>query len=223
ARRRARASYRAYARMIIDTIWIHAVRPDEVLEHGAIEGVEWMDQARDAGRGGLLVLVHLGSWDLGASMALAAGHSVSSVMAPVGTPTITALLAWSRRAKNMELYAPAAAARGLLRALRRGRLVALLVDLPEGGPTTEVRFCNGPVNFSTGPAFLARVSGAPLLPVSCWREGARYTVHVYPPFHPAPGEGDQAVMQRVADVLEPDVHRLPEQWYPFNQIYTDER
>jgi phosphatidylinositol dimannoside acyltransferase len=222
ARRRARASYRSYARMIIDTIWIHAIGLDRMFEYGEVEGVENLHNTRDAGRGGILVLVHHGSWDIGASMVRAAGHAASTVMAPVGTPSISALLAWSRKAKDLELFAPAAAARGLLRALRRGRLVAILVDIPEGGPTTEVRFCNGPVSFSTGPAFLARVTGAPLVPVSCWRDGAKFTVHVREPFHPAEGDDDQAVMQRVAAILEPEVHRIPAQWYPFNPIYTDE-
>jgi lauroyl/myristoyl acyltransferase len=222
ARRRARASYRSYSRMIIDTIWIHSIGLDQMFEHGGVDGVENLHNTRDAGRGGILVLVHFGSWDIAASMALAAGHAATTVMAPVGTPSITALLAWSRKAKDMELFAPAAAARGLLRALRRGRLVALLVDIPEGGPTTEVRFCNGPVSFSTGPAFLARVTGAPLVPVSCWRDGGRYTVQVCEPFHPAEGDDDRAVMQQVAAILEPEIRRRPEQWYPFNPIYTDE-
>jgi KDO2-lipid IV(A) lauroyltransferase len=222
ARRRARASYRNYARMIIDTIWIHAISLDEMFEHGHITGVENLHSTRDAGRGGILVLAHFGSWDIAASMALAAGHPVTTVMAPVGTPSITALVAWSRRAKQMDLYAPAAAARGLLRALRRGRWVAILIDIPEGGPTTEVRFCNGPVRFSTGPASLARLTGAPLVPISCWRTGAGYHVDVRAPFHPASEDDEQAVTQTIATILEPDVLRLPEQWYPFNQIYTDE-
>ncbi len=222
ARRRARASYRSYARMIVDTIWIHSIGLGEMFEHGEMDGLENLDNTRDAGRGGVLVLVHFGSWDIAASMALAAGHSVTTVMAPVGTPSITALLAWSRKVKDMELFAPEAAARGLLRALRRGRLVALLVDIPEGGPTTDVRFCNGPVRFSTGPAILARVTGAPVVPVACWRHAGGYTVHVCAPFHPAEGDDDVAVMQQVAAILEPEVRRRPEQWYPFNPIYTDE-
>jgi len=222
ARRRSRASYRAYSRMIIDTIWIHAIALDEMFAHGEMVGLEHMDKARDAGRGGILVLTHFGSWDVAGSVALAAGHDISTVMAPVGTPSITALLAWSRRVKKMELFAPATAARGLIRALRRGRLIALLVDIPEGGPTTEVRYCNGPVLFSTGPAFLARLTGAPILPVSCWRTSTKYIVHVREPFHPSEGDDEQVVMQRIASTLEPDVRRIPEQWYPFNQIYTDE-
>jgi KDO2-lipid IV(A) lauroyltransferase len=222
ARRRARASYRSYSRMIVDTIWIHAISLDEMFEHGRIDGVENLHNTRDAGGGGILVLAHFGSWDIAASMSLAAGHAVTTVMAPVGPPSITAVLAWSRRVKDMELFAPAAAARGLIRALRRGRLVALLVDIPEGGPTTTVRFCNGPMSFSTGPAFLARVTGAPLIPISCWRTDRGYLVHVREPFRPAEDDDEQAVMQRVAAALEGDIRRVPEQWYPFNQVYVDE-
>ncbi len=222
ARRRARASYRAYARMIVDTLWIHAVGREEMADHGHIRGVEHLDSARDARTGGIVVMVHFGSWDIAASMALAAGHAVTSVMAPVGPPSVTALLAWSRRAKQMELFAPETAARGLIRALRKGRLVALLVDIPEGGPNTMVEYCRGPVAFSTGPATLARLTGAPIIPVSCWRTGARYVVAVQEGWHPSSGEDEEAVMQRVATALEVDPLRLPEQWYPFNPIYTDE-
>ena len=222
ARRRARASYRNYARMIVDTIWVHAIPLDEMLEHGHIHGVERLHATRDTGSGGIIALVHHGSWDIAASMALAAGHAVTTVMAPVGPPEVTALLAWSRRAKRMELYTAASAARGLIRAVRQGRLVAILVDIPEGGPTTPVRWCRGPVLFSTGPATLARITGAPVIPVGCWRTARGYHVDIHAPLEIDPVDDDESLMQRIADVLEADVRRVPEQWYPFNPIYTDE-
>ncbi|HEY7926816.1 MAG TPA: lysophospholipid acyltransferase family protein [Candidatus Dormibacteraeota bacterium] len=221
ARRRARASYRSYARMIVDTVWIHAIGLDELFAHGAVEGVEHLNNARDAGKGGILIIAHFGSWDVAASLALAAGHPISTVMAPVGPQWITELLAWSRKAKKMELFTPMAAARGLLRALRGGRMVALLIDIPEGGPTTTVQFCNGPVDFSTGPAFLARRTGAPIIPAECWRTDAGYILRLRDPLVAGEDEDDQAVTQRVATILEQPIRRIPEQWYPFNEIYTD--
>lgn len=221
ARRRARASYRYYARTIVDGLWIHAVGLTEMFDHGSIEGAENLDDARDAGRGGILVLVHFGSWDIAASLALAAGHPVTTVMAPVGAAWTTQLLAWSRRVKQMELFSPSTAARGLIRALRRGRIVALLVDIPEGGPTTTVQFCRGPVAFSTGPASLARLTGAPLLPAECWWTGTGYRVRIHSPYRPAADEDDHAVTQRLATILERKIHAYPEQWYPFNEIYED--
>lgn len=221
ARRRARASYRSYARMIVDTLWIHAIGLDEMFAHGSVEGVEYLNNARDAGKGAVLVTAHFGSWDIAASLALAAGHPVTTVMAPVGPPWITELLAWSRKAKKMELFTPMAAARGLLRALREGRIVALLIDIPEGGPTTTVQFCNGPVDFSTGPAFFARRTGAPIIIAECWRTKAGYILRLRPPLFPGEDEDDNAVTQRVATILEESIRRLPEQWYPFNEIYRD--
>lgn len=222
ARRRARASYREYARMIVDTVWVHAMSLEEVGASAVIEGLDHMEAVRASGRGGILCLVHFGSWDIAASLALGAGFPLSSVMAPVGPAGVTATLAWSRRVKQMELFTPSAAARGLIRALRRGRMIALLVDIPEGGPTTVVDFCNGPVRFSTGPAFLSRATGAPILPADCWRGPDGYRVKVHQPWHVGRDESDQAAMQQVATTLQEAVQRVPEQWYPFNQIYLDE-
>ncbi|MEO8899677.1 MAG: lysophospholipid acyltransferase family protein [Candidatus Dormibacter sp.] len=221
ARRRARASYRSYARMIVDTVWINAIGLDEMFDHGSIENVEFLRDAHESGKGAVLVTGHFGSWDIAASLARAAGYPVSTVMAPVGPPWVTELLAWSRKVKNMELFTPMAAARGLLRALREGRLVALLIDIPEGGPTTTVQFCNGPVDFSTGPAFFARRTGASIIAAECWRTGLGYRLRFHDPFVPGEGEDDQAVTQRVATLLEKGIRRRPEQWYPFNEIYTD--
>lgn len=219
ARRRARASYRSYARMVVDTVWIHAIGLDEMFDYGSAEGVDVLRGARDAGTGGVLVIAHFGSWDIAASLALAAGFPISTVMAPVGPPWITELLAWSRKAKNMELFTPMAAARGLLRALREGRMVALLIDIPEGGPTTTVEFCNGPVDFSTGAAFLARRTGAPIITADCWRTAHGYHLLLHEPFFA--DEDDHATTQRVATALEESIRRMPEQWYPFNEIYKD--
>jgi lauroyl/myristoyl acyltransferase len=221
ARRRARSSYRSYARMIVDTLWIHAIGLDEMFDHGSIDSVEFLREAREAGTGAVLVIAHLGSWDIAASLALAAGYPVSTVMAPVGPPWVTELLAWSRKVKNMELFTPMGAARGLLRALREGRMIALLIDIPEGGPTTTVQFCNGPVEFSTGPAYFARRTGAPIIPAECWRTQAGYRLRFRDPIFRGEGEDDTAVTQRVATILEEGVRRLPEQWYPFNEIYKD--
>lgn len=210
-----------YAGMIIDTVWIHAVGVAEIADHVDIEGVQHLHDARASGRGGILTLIHLGNWDAAASFALSAGHPVTSVMAPVGPQWATDLLAWSRRVKKMHLFTPSTAARGLLRTLRDGGLVALLVDIPEGGPTAVVPFCNGPVRFSIGPSVLARATGAPIIPVDCWREGDRYRARIHQPFDVPRDGDDREVMARVARELEEQVHRTPEQFYPFNDFYAD--
>jgi lauroyl/myristoyl acyltransferase len=186
--------------------------------------MEHVDAVRSAGRGGILVLAHFGNWDMAASIALAQGIELTTVMAPIGPPAITSLVTWARERNELEVFvADGSAARGLVRALRRGRFVCLLGDIPGAGPTVVVDYCGGPVAFTSVPAWLARVSGAPLLPVDCWRTRGGYEVLVHPPISAGRDEEDTVIMQRVARALEVAVRRHPAQWYPFGDVYTDPR
>jgi KDO2-lipid IV(A) lauroyltransferase len=121
----------------------------------------------------------------------------------------------------MEVLVSSRAARGLVRAVRRGRFAAILSDIPERGETAVVTFCGGPVLFSTAAAWLARVAAVPVMPVECLRVGGRYRLVVHPPVPVEPGESDADVMQRVAAVLEVAIRRAPEWWYPFGVVYED--
>ena len=222
ARRRARQSFREYARTTIDFVWTNAMDLDEVRRRTVVRGKEHIDGARGGGRGGILALAHFGSWDMGANIARAHGVEVTTVMGPIGSRGFTELVAWARERNHLEVFPPDNAARGLLRALRSGRFVALLCDIPGGGPSVVVEFCGGPVSFSSVPAWLALRTGSVLLPIECWRTGARdtYEINVHPPLVPEPGEDEAAVTQRLAAVLERAIRRQPGQWYPFGHVYV---
>jgi lauroyl/myristoyl acyltransferase len=79
------------------------------------------------------------------------------------------------------------------------------------------------VVFTAAPSWLGRVTGAPIVPVDCRREGRGYVAEVHPPITAGRDEDDTAVMQRVATALELAVRRHPAQWYPFGEVYTDAR
>ena len=217
-RRRARASFREYARTNIDFIWANRMSAAQVAARSRILGVEHVDDATERGKGAILALSHFGNWDFAALMAWAYGLELSTVMAPVGNSAITRLVVWARQGNALEVFPPERAARGLLRALRRRRFVALLCDVPESGPVTTVRFCGGPAEFSLAPAWLALNTDAPLLPVDC-RRGDRgepeYVITVQAPVVPLPGEDAARLTQRLATLLEGSVRAHPEQWYPF--------
>ena len=170
-------------------------------------------------RGSMVVLPHFGNWDIAASASLGLGLHLSTVMAPVISPGITELVTASRERKGLELFTPRQAARGLFRALRRGRTVALMLDVPEAGPTVVVPFCGGPVRCSSVPARLAAATGAAILPVTCRREGRGWVLEIHPPVEPS--DDDAVVMGRVAALVEPAIRAHPEQWYPFHHVYAD--
>jgi lauroyl/myristoyl acyltransferase len=216
ALRRARASYLEYVRMIFDAIWADRLSAARVRDVLAIEGAEHV-----ASGSGVLVTSHFGNWDMGASGGMALGLRISSVMAPIGFPALTAMVALSRARKQFELHAPERAARALIRGLRHGRWVALMADVPEAGPTVVVPFCGGRVRMSAVPARLAAATGTPLVPTACWREGRRWRLRIHPPIAVARDDDETEVMAHVAAVLEPEIRRHPRQWYPFHEVYED--
>lgn len=221
ARRRGRTSYREYGRTIADFLWAIDIDGAAVSRRCRLVGMAHVRALQAEGRGGIVVLSHFGNWDMAANVALTLGIPLTTVMAPVGPQLITDLVIWARQSNEIEVFTPENAARGLIRAVRRGRFVCLLCDIPGAGPTVTVDYCGGPVVFTAAPAWLARVTGAPLLPVDCRREGRGYAVEIHAPMTAGRHEDDTVVMQRVASALELAVRRHPGQWYPFGEVYTD--
>jgi KDO2-lipid IV(A) lauroyltransferase len=221
ARRRALGSFRNYARTSVDFIWQYGVPAHAMHRHFRAYGLEHAWRALDEHGGAVFALAHYGSWDVAAGCGLASGLRVTTVMAPVGPDLVTRIAAWARRRQDLEVLVSSNAARGLIRAVRRGRFAAILSDIPDRGDTVLVDFCGGKVAFSTAPAWLGRVAGVPVMPVECWRSGGLYRLVIHPPVAVDPGDGDATVMQRVAIGLEAAIRRAPEWWYPFGDVYRD--
>ena len=225
ARRRARRSFREFARNGVDFVWACGMDVPAVERHSVVVGRTREDTqaARDAGGGGVLALTHFGNWDMAANIAFTLGLPLTTVMATTGPRAITDLVVWARRQNQLEVYEAEHAAFGLVRAVRRGRLIAMLSDVPESGPTVVVDYCGGPVPFSAVPAWLALRTGAPLFPTACWREpDGKYHIWAMPPLRARPGDDERSLMQQVAARVEPLVRRHPGQWFPFRSVYADD-
>lgn len=221
ARRRALGSFRNYARTSLDFVWQYGVPAHQMHKHFRAYGLEHAHRATEEFGGGVFALAHFGSWDVAAGCGLASGLRITTVMAPVGPDLVTKIAAWARRHQDMEVLVSSNAARGLIRAVRRGRFAAILSDIPDRGETVLVDFCGGKVAFSTAASWVGRVAAVPVLPVECWRIGGLYRLVIHAPVVIEPGDNDAAVMQRVAAGLEVAVRRAPEWWYPFGEVYRD--
>jgi lauroyl/myristoyl acyltransferase len=222
ARRRARYSFREFMRTSFDFVWEYAVAPDRMSRHFTADGIDHVWDALNEKGGGVFALAHYGSWDAAAACALSLGIPLTTVMTRVGDSELaTRIAAWARRHQDMEVLITGNAARGLVQAVRRRRFDAILCDIPDRGSRVAVDFCGGKVNFSTAPAWIARVTGVPIMCVDCWREQGKYRMVVHPPIRIDPGMTDEDVMQLVAHGLEEQIRRVPTQWYPFGQVYQD--
>ena len=222
----ARAAFENYGRMLADFVMIGSLGREELVAQMTVDGREHLDQAIAAGRGAIMAVPHMGSWDMGGSYAGALGYRIAAVAERFPGSLDEAVVA-TRQALGLRVIPLGrAAVRGILDELRQNAIVALLCDLPQG-PGLEVEFFGRRATVPGGPAAIAIKAGATLMPACIYRTGpGRYHVHLDPPL-PVPGaaggagkDAGRELMQAVVRRFEDFIRSRPEQWYAFRPMFV---
>ena len=223
-RRVAKRAFENYTRMLADFLLMGSLKPEELVAMVNLDGREHVDAAQAGGRGAILALPHMGSWDFAASMALVYGYRIAAV-AETFPGSLNDAVVETRSSHGLEVIPlNRSAVRAINEVLDGNGMVALLCDVPHG-PGTEVRFFDHRAMVPSGPAAIACRRGVPILPVYSRRVSAlKYQIHVDPPIQPPASErcrGKEAaaeLMQQVIDRFESFIRQHPDQWYAFRRI-----
>src|SRR5579875_618557 len=78
--RLVRRAYKNYGRMSLDFLIFSAVANAPLLANTTVRGRQFADEALQRGHGAVLVLPHLGNWDLAARVCLALGYRLTTVV-----------------------------------------------------------------------------------------------------------------------------------------------
>ncbi|HEX6476387.1 MAG TPA: phosphatidylinositol mannoside acyltransferase [Acidimicrobiales bacterium] len=214
-------AFRSYAQYWADSFRLpelSAARLAELIER---QGFEHIEEAAARGRGVILAVPHLGSWDLGGAWLSSVGHPLTVVVEPLEPPELFDWFVELRQAAGMTVV-PLGRRAGpaILRTLRGGGVVALLSDRDLPGKGVEVEFFGEKTTLPPGPATLALRTGAALVPAAVVSTGPdRHRVVVRPPLTiERMGEvpDDVArITQAMARELEILIRMAPEQWHLF--------
>jgi KDO2-lipid IV(A) lauroyltransferase len=182
----------------------------------AVYGLEHLERARGAGRGAILLTGHFGNFELGGAY-LGTVHPVSFVVKPLSNPAVDSLVQRWRSAAGVERIPLGTAVRGVYRALRQNRWVAMLADQDARRRGVFVPFLGRPCSTPRGPAELSLRTGAPIVMGFVVRGAdGRHTLHVTAPV-PPPERDDpdpvRTLTARHTEVLEAWVRRHPEMWF----------
>jgi KDO2-lipid IV(A) lauroyltransferase len=182
-----------------------------------VEGTENLDAAMATSGCALAVTAHLGSWELLSLVPALIGHPISLVVRPLDAGWLDPLIARVRQCTGIEVIAKQRAARSMLEALRRRRVVALLMD--QNASRREgifVPFFGRLASTSRSAAVLALRTGAPIVPVFIRREqGFRHVVSFEPALPRPENGGEAAVIElttRCTEAIERAIRAAPEQW-----------
>lgn len=227
----AKRSFRNYAKYLSE--FTHLPRWQDGDLEGLMASVQGWEHVYDAlsdGKGAIFVTPHFGNWDV-AGWYFGKRHAFSAVAEAMEPPELDALVQGWRRAKHIGIIPLASAARGVLRALHAGQLVALVADRPthEQGDGARVRFFGAWTRVPAGAAHFALKTGAPVVIAGVWRTPSNeYAGFALPPLRLSgesqtdPKRAVESAMQRIMEQLETVIRSHPDQWYMFRRMWPAE-
>ena len=213
-RRLGRRSFQHVGMNLIEAC-CYFLRPTHVmLSRVRVEGLQHFQAAAAHGRGVFILTAHFGNWELLAAAHGLTGVPLSIVTRPLDHPVLEDLASRFRRRSGAELIVKRQAVREVLSALKRQRMVGILLD--QNATRAEgvfVPFFGSPASTSKGLALLALRTGAPVVPIFLRREpDGRHCMDVSAAL-PPPADGEITTYTSMFNrAIEAAIRRAPEQW-----------
>lgn len=216
-----RASFRQLGFMAGEVAHFAALTPQNIGDVVGFESAE--DEARFRERAeqrrAIIATGHFGNWELFAQASGLLGAPIHVVHRPFKNPLVDDRLTALRGRAGTRVVYKHAAARDILRVLRRGELVAVPIDQHAPGATgIPIPFFGRPAKTTPGPARLAQLAQVPIVVAALARIGdtGRHRIVAGPEIPPPPRTKDPAALIEVTTELnrqfEKIVRRYPEQW-----------
>lgn len=192
---------------------------DNLAEIVIYEGFENYERAARKGRGVLMLTGHFGAWELCAFAQGVYGHPLSFLVRPLDNPLLDRLISSYRTRSGNRTIDKNDAVRAVLKQLRQGEDVGLLVDV--NTVAEEGVFCDFfgiPACSTTGLAVFALRADAPVVPgFLIWDDRLQKHVLRFEPEVPLVRTGDfkeevRLNTQAYMKVIETLARRYPEQW-----------
>jgi phosphatidylinositol dimannoside acyltransferase len=230
-----RAGLRSYARYWCEMFRLRAA--DAPVVHARMDegmsGTAPFFAALEEGRGVVFAVPHSGNWD-------AAGVWVVETLRRLGHEPVFTTMAQRLRPESLfrrflayreslgfevvAAEAGVAAHRALTRRLRSGGVVCLVADRDLTGSGVEVSFFGEPALFPAGPARLAALTGAVLMPAYPHFSPDGWVVPIADPVPvERTAESVAKATQAVADAFAQLIAQAPQDWHALQPLWTADR
>ena len=199
------------------------------------EGIEHLEQAKREGTGGIILMSHLGSWEVAARLFQAYGHRMMLYMGLKRGEKLEGVQKKDIMEDGLKVIAvpegggsPFDMLEGL-KFIRDGGFVSIAAD--RGGHEdrkVSIPFADRRIKLPTTPYLFSAISGAPMFVFFSYRIGRRrYRMDLSPPIQlRIARRKERSVVvaeaaKEYASMLEAAVRLHPEQWYHFDQVLEE--
>jgi KDO2-lipid IV(A) lauroyltransferase len=192
---------------------------DELDRWVTLEGREFLDQALEKGRGVIWITGHVGNWELMACYMAAQGYAFRVVAREIYEERLNRLLMGFRREASVKviLRDSPAAGRQMLKALKAGEVIGMLIDQDTRVRGVMADFFGRKANTPAGAAILARRRDIPVLAGFIHRVADRHhRIVIHPPIETRKTDDEAgdivANTERFNSVLEQAIREDPAGW-----------
>lgn len=215
--------FRNFSRTIRDFLSLGGARREELKAYCRIEGTEYLDRALEGGRGAIVITPHLGPWEISGAFLASLGYRIHTVALPHPSKRVTRFFSRRRAVWGIHDYPPGECIPRLLRALRAGQTVVLLVDRNYSSRGITLPFLGREVTLPNGHIILARRTGAPLMPGLCYYDSDESVViRIEEPVQLDGSAGDSIeIGVKCLNRVEEHIRRHYDQWFAFDHLWPE--
>ncbi len=216
SKRRAttRAMFHHLGRIVFEMLWLprlDAAMRDRTTD---VVGLEQFRALMKRGRGAIAITAHHGNWEWAAHCVASFGVDLTALQRERNEADINRFVTELRAVHGIRTIdrGSTAAAREMIQSLRRGGLLAFLIDQNIRAESAKVPFFGRPALTPLGPAKLAIRTETPVICIFTELRGSKYVLTFHEPIEVTRDDDPIALTARITAAIEEQIRRAPEQW-----------
>jgi len=219
-----RECFRHFGQMLFEFLCLPQIINDQE-NFIRIENEVVLTNAVKAGKGVILLGMHMGNWELITAYAKRTGLFMTAATANVPDQRINQLMISQRKLENMEIMprGTGMSSRKLFRCLKNKNILILIIDQDTNVPSTWVPFFGIPSKTPIGASVFALKTGANVVSYNVIREKNGTfklkfeTLGIFSRNHPSMEQDVYSVTRKLNQHLELRIRENPQQWAWFHR------
>ena len=219
-----RECFRHFGQMLFEFLCLPQIINDQE-NFIRIENEVALTNAVKAGKGVILLGMHMGNWELITAYAKRTGLFMTAATANFPDQRINQLMISQRKLENMEIMprGTGMSSRKLFRCLKNKNILILIIDQDTNVPSTWVPFFGIPSKTPVGASVFALKTGASVVSYNVIRENDGTfrlkfeTLGIFGRNHPSLEQDVYSVTRKINQHLEKRIRENPQQWAWFHR------
>lgn len=213
-----RRAYKNIGKSLVEYSLFPSLNKKKISKLVEFEGAENFDEALKRGKGAIVVAGHFGSWELMGAATRQRGYPVDFLVGEQHNILVDNLMNDYRKSMGIGIIKMGAAAKGIIKALKNNRFVAMLSDQDAGNDGTVVDFFGRPASTPKGPAAFALKMNAPIILGFIIRGNKKkQKIIIEKPIFIEKSENKEddirKLTQAYTSVLEHYIRKYPDHWF----------